>query len=303
LIKGEALSNHPGRNEPLVFLSFAGPDRPMAEKLGRDLAAQGFDAFIDARSIEPGENILVAINNALTDSSYFVLLWSRHTDRRPWVDLEYTAALARDLNTELNTRRSFFFIVRLDESPVPWILAARKYLDAFANWEGTVAKLTATWNRDRALGPNVFPAPVTTSAGRSRDDSVIELRIRNKALSVSHVMKAPQDVTGPQLYALVAEALALKETAARFGGLVTARFTYELRYDDRALPDRPDQPLTELGLDDGDTVDLLVRGEFESDGKNVGSWTFRDGQPPGGSALSPQIIRSLIDIAFGHLQP
>lgn len=290
------MPDHLGRDQPRVFLSFAGPDRPMAEKLRRDLAERGFDAFVDARSIEPGENVLTTINRALTDSSYFVLLWSRHTNDRPWVDLEWTAALAR----ELSTRRSFLFVLRLDESEVPLILTARKYLNAYTNWEAALARLTASWYRDRDLGPHVFPAPIQAGVGHSNGAREIELYIHNQALSVSHVVKVPQNVTGPQLSSYVKEALDLRESESKYGGIVTARFTYELKYRDHSLPD---QPLTNLGLDDGDTVDLLVQGEFESHGQIVGTWTFRDGDPPGQPALNPRVMRTLIDAAFGHLKP
>jgi hypothetical protein len=69
------VSDSAGAAGPRVFLSFAGPDRLVAERLRGDLAAEGFDAFIDVCSL--------ALSESLTDSSYYVLLWSRHTDNRP----------------------------------------------------------------------------------------------------------------------------------------------------------------------------------------------------------------------------
>jgi hypothetical protein len=287
--------------QPRVFLSFAGPDRPVAEKFRGALAERGFGAFVDVCSIEPGENVLIAINRALTESSYFVLLWSRHTSDRPWVDLEWTAALAR----ELNTRRAFLFVLRLDESEVPLILTARKYLDAYPDWEAALARLTDSWRRDRDLDPHVFPAPVAPEAGQPADGLMIELYIHNQALSVSHVVRVLHNVTGPELYAHVGAELDLRESVAKFGGVLTARFTYQLSHHGQPLPDQPlpDQPLTPLGLEDGATVDLLVQGEFESHGQIVGTWTFRTGTSPAHPAISPQAMRALIDAAFGHLKP
>ncbi len=282
--------------QPRVFLSFAGPDRPVAEKLRGALAERGFGAFVDVSSIDPAENVLLAINRALTESSYFVLLWSRHTGDRPWVDLEWTTALAR----ELNTRRAFLFILRLDESEVPLLLTVRKYLDAYPDWEAALTRLTDFWHRDRELDPYVFPAPVPPTSGQLGGDSTIELYIRNQALSVSHVVRVPHDVTGPALSAHVEAALDLRESAAKYGGLLTARFTYQLSHRGQPLPD---QPRTLAGLKDGATIDLLVQCEFGSDGRIVGSWTFRTGAPPGHPAISPQAMRALIDEAFGHLKP
>jgi TIR domain len=290
------MPNRTGNDQPLVFLSFAGPDRPMAKRLGGDLAARGFDAFIDEHSIAPGEEILLAINRALTNSSYCVLLWSRHTWDRPWVDMEWGAALAR----ELDSRRSFLFVIRLDDSDMPLILATRRYLDASAGWEAAVAELVATWQRDRDAGPNVFPAPGHTAAVDSSGVGEIELYVRNRALSVSHVVRVASAVTGPQLSALVAEALELPESESKFGGLVGARFTYELRHRDQPLPDRP---ITDLGIGCGDTVDLLVQVEFVSRGETTATWTFRDGQASQQPGTSPRVARALLDAAFGHLMP
>lgn len=284
--------------QPMAFISFAGPDRPMAERLGRDLAAHGFGSFVDARSIVPGEDIILAINKALTDSNYCVLLWSRHTVGRPWVNLEWTTALTR----ELNTRRSFLFILRLDDSPMFDVLVPRRYLDASTDWDAAVAALVAAWRRDREFGPHVFPAPDQATTADCGGDDVVELYIRNQDLSVAHVMRdVPRDCTGRQLSALVAKALNLQDEQAAPGGIVVARFTYELRLGDRTLPEGP---LTGLEIRDGAVVDLVVHCEFESrSGTRAGAWTFRDGQSSRPSAPSPQIIRLIIDAAFGHLMP
>ncbi|MGD0068412.1 MAG: hypothetical protein ABSB76_33905 [Streptosporangiaceae bacterium] len=163
-----------------------------------------------------------------------------------------------------------------------------------------MGELVATWHRDRNAGPNVFPAPGHAAAVHSSGAGEIELYVRNRALSVSHVVRVPSAVTGPELSALVAEALDLRESESRYGGLVGARFTYELRHRDQPLPDKP---ITDLGLGYGDTVDLLVHAEFVSRGKTTGTWIFRDGPAPQQPEISPRVVRALVDAAFGHLMP
>lgn len=282
--------------QPLVFLSFAGQDRPVAERLREDLAARGFDTFVDEHSIKPGEDLLSAINKALTRSSYCVLLWSRHCQDRPWVEVEWTAALARSLEE----KRSFLFVVRLDETEVPLLLATRRYLDAYIDWDAAVARLVATWRRDRKIGTPVFPAPNPVAPSHSGDVRPIELYVRNQALSVSHVVAAPSTVTSSELVGLVRKALDLRDSESKYNGIVSVRFAYELRFRDRALLDGP---LTDLGIGDGDTVDLVVHGEFMSHGQTVTTWTFREGPAHRQSAINPRVIRALIDAAFGHLMP
>jgi hypothetical protein len=144
----------------------------------------------------------------------------------------------------------------------------------------------------------VFPAPVAT--GRSGNGRTIELYVRNRALSVSHVVVAPSTVTSSELLDLVRKALDLRDSESKFNGDVSARFAYELWYRDKALPDGP---VTDLGIRDGNTVDLVVRGETVSHGKTVSTFRLRKDPVPQQSAIKPQVERALINAAFRHLMP
>jgi hypothetical protein len=299
------------RDRPLIFLSFAGNDRRRAEELRNHLDALGFDAFVDEHCIEPGENLLIAINKALTRSSFCVLLWSRHAQNRPWVEVEWTAALSRDLDEPsgddalsrgVTEKRSFLFIVRLDETELPLLLATRRYLDASSDGQldKAAAELVRTWRRDRELDTPVLPAPNPIAMDRSGNGGLIELYVRNRALSVSHVLTVPSTADGSELFDRVHKALDLRDSESKFNGIVSLRVAYELKYRDKELLD---EPLTDLGIRDGDTIDLVMHGEFVSHGQPVSTWTFRDNPASRQSAISPQIARALIDAAFGHLRP
>jgi len=128
-------------SRPKVFLSFAGSDRAMAKRLADDLEMYGFEAFYDARDIAIGGNLVLSINRAMAESQYYVLLWSGNCVDRPWVDEEWAAAYVR----EINEARSFLFIVRLDETPLPPLLAVRRYLDGVHHWPSVARDLADTW--------------------------------------------------------------------------------------------------------------------------------------------------------------
>jgi hypothetical protein len=91
-------------SRPQVFLSFAGNDREKAKRLHDDLVDRGMDTFVDERNVAIGDNFVLAINQRITQSDYFVLLWSQYSVDRPWVEAEWSSAFAR----ELRERRSFF---------------------------------------------------------------------------------------------------------------------------------------------------------------------------------------------------
>lgn len=282
-------------DQPQIFLSFAGANRSQALSLKEGLEREGFEAFLDEHSIKPGQNIISAINNALTRSSYFVLLWSDHTRNRPWPEMEWTAALSMELNQQLNKKRTFLFVVRVQDTELPPLLAPRKYLDAFHDQRPAAKILADTWRRDRGAGLPVIPAPKVPT---SRVDDPIELFVRNRELSVLHVVAVPSTVTGLELLGRVREDLQLRDGES--SRIVSVRFTYELRYHDKALED---QPLTELGVKDEDTIDLLVKCEVMSRVQTVSTWDYRDDLASRGPEIKRRAERALIDAAFRHLMP
>lgn len=277
---------------PRVFLSFAGNDRSMAERLRQDLKERDIEAFV----FPPGGNLVLDINRALTQSDYFVLLWSRASRDRPWVDAEWSAAFAR----ELQERRSFLFIVRLDMTPLPPLLAPRQYVDAFGNnWGELVSDLAAIWHRDRAVGEPVLPAPHSAPKNNGEDKRPnVVLYIRNRALSVAHVIAVPAESKGQELESLVRAALALPEIAEKFDGAVGMRFHYQLKNDGKSIAS--DKTLVELHITDGATIELEVEVESFGPAGSHPVTTYRQGASTG---LAPATTRALINSALGHLIP
>lgn len=183
---------------------------------------------------------------------------------------------------------------------MPPLLAPRQYLDAFNNWDGLVNELAAIWGRDRAVGVPVLPAPflAATENGDAQRPNIV-LYVRNRALSVAHVIAVPAESTGWDLESLVRDTLALPDVEEKFDGAVGMRFCYQLKNAGKQiLPDG--RTLVELHIVDGDTVDLEVQVEsFGPTGPSLVT-TYRKGASTG---LPPATTRSLINFAFGHLIP
>jgi hypothetical protein len=265
----------------------------MAERLRQDLRARDIETF----GFPLGGNLVLDINRALEQSDYFVLLWSRSCVDRPWVNAEWSAAFT----CELRARRSFLFIVRLDRTPLPALLAARQYLDAVDNdWSKLVQEISEIWVRDCAIGEPVLPAPFVATATNNEDGARdLVLYIRNRALRVAHVVAVPEGSTGCQLESLVRAALALPDVEEKFGGTVGMRFSYQLSNAWGTISDDP-RRLGELYVVDGDTIDLVVQVESFGPGGSSPVVTYRKGAT---TSLSPATTRALINSAFGHLIP
>lgn len=273
-----------------VFLSYAGPDREKADRLRRDLDKHG----IGAPLFEPGKDLVQAINRALTQSDYFVLLWSKNADGRPWVEAEWSAAFVR----QLREQRSFLFIVRLDMTRLPALLAPRHYLDAFDdNWTEMVNELVAAWRQDRGVGVPVLPAPGPELAVHgAAHDPTIELYVRNKQLSVAHVIAVPENSTGQQLERQVHKDLALPHDETKFNGRVGPRFCYQLKHAERQIP-VDNTPLADLGIKDRSNIDLEVQVQWVGPTGPSSTVTYR-----GGPSSDPALALKQSP-AFAHLIP
>ncbi len=275
----------PLETRPKVFLSFAGKDRPHAEQLRAELEERNVNAYLDENEIAPGANVVETINDALATSDYHVLLWSANTPQRDWVTEEWTAAF----NLQLTRRRAFLFIVRLDEEPLPPLLAPRKHIDLLE----AADRLVATWRADRKSELPVFPQPEPPAPA----GPTAAISVRSHDLGVTHVVMTPLHLTGAELYRAVSEALRLPTEQATFDGAIGMRFSYELFQQNEPIPD--DQSTVELV---SDLVDIAVRVESFGPRGPYSNKEFRpDDELDEGLDVDQQ--RMLLVAAFRHLLP
>jgi hypothetical protein len=275
----------PGR--PWVFLSYTRDDQDKADVLRRDLDERDVGTI----SFEPGSDLVRAVDRALAQSDFFVLLWSRAAAGSEWVQAEYSAAFMRALHTQ----RSFLFVVRLDTTPLRPLLAPRYYLDAFDDWSGMVNTLVEVWHRDWALGVPVLPTPCPDRVPQDADER-LRLHVRNRQLAVAHVVVVPAEATGKELERLVREQLALPREELNFNGAVGTRFAYQLTSAGVPVP-ADTTPLAQLPVEDGATIDLEVQVEWVVPAGPSPTVTYRGGP----SSRSAPALKQFS--AFAHLVP
>jgi hypothetical protein len=281
---------------PKVFMSYARADLEVVEELATELRDRGIAPFLDVWHIKAGRNIVLEINKALTHSDYYVLLWSAAAESRFWVELEYTAALAR----ERRLSRAFLFVVRLDDSDPPTLLAPRVYLDAFNGDRHRVAdRLAEIWLRDSAVGVPVMPAPHGVPDDPPVPEPHIKIYVRNRELSVGHEITVPEKVTGRDLDGLIRRQLALPAEHSGFGGRVGVRFEYRFLLDGAPISGDTE---TLVPVNFGDAIDVEVAVEpYGPDGSLTKPVRYLPSTRPGG--LSSATLRSLVSKAFDHLLP
>jgi hypothetical protein len=89
----EETTNEPAKN----FISYAHKDRDPALAMAQALKKVDLEAWIDERSLSPGQNWIAEIENALAEAGYLLALISATSLQSLWVQQEWTAMLSRQL--------------------------------------------------------------------------------------------------------------------------------------------------------------------------------------------------------------
>lgn len=106
-----------------IFVSHAGADREVAEKLAADLRDAGHETKVDTHELKLGDDSIDFMNDAIKDAHTVIILYSEHTSKARWQKLEINAALWNEVAQDGGT----CIVVKLDESPVPPLLGPKLY--------------------------------------------------------------------------------------------------------------------------------------------------------------------------------
>jgi glucokinase len=107
-----------------VFLSYSSEDAAVANRLRDELAARGYDVWLDKIALLPGDD-LSEIFSAIERSKYFIILLTRSSVRSAFVGQELSAARIREIE-----QGHIIVIPLLYEScPIPPALRSKIYLD------------------------------------------------------------------------------------------------------------------------------------------------------------------------------
>ena len=126
---------------PKVFIAYVEEDYVAVEKLCQDLAAHGFDPWLDKKKLLPGQNWPRSIERAIEVSEFFIACFSRRgVSKRGYFHSELRYAL--DCASRLPLGEIYVIPVRLDDCPVPRQIARQiQYVDLFPCWESGFARI------------------------------------------------------------------------------------------------------------------------------------------------------------------
>ena len=110
----------------MIFLSHKSEDKPLVEPFATALAAAygQQSVFYDSWSIQPGDGIIEKMNAGLEAAKFLILFISKRSLNSKMVSLEWQNALFKSVKGTLK-----IIPVRLDDAPLPAILANTLYID------------------------------------------------------------------------------------------------------------------------------------------------------------------------------
>lgn len=107
-----------------AFISYNKADKATAEEMALFLVAEGIGVWFDEWEIAAGDSIVQRINDGLRGCTHFLVVWSQHANRSPWVGQELHSTLARAIST--GTPR--VIPICLDATELPSLLLDIKHL-------------------------------------------------------------------------------------------------------------------------------------------------------------------------------
>lgn len=81
-----------------IFICHDSEDKPFVRELARTLKSYGIRVWFDEWELNVGDSLHQRIGQAIQKSSFMLVVLSRTSAKKPWVQREMTAGLAQELN-------------------------------------------------------------------------------------------------------------------------------------------------------------------------------------------------------------
>jgi hypothetical protein len=106
-----------------IFISHAGADAEIANRLASDLRNAGHETKIDTKELRLGDDTIEFINNGISQAHSIIILYSKHTANAKWQKLEINSAVWNETAQDGGT----CIVLKLDDSEIPPILGPKIY--------------------------------------------------------------------------------------------------------------------------------------------------------------------------------
>ncbi|EAT59658.1 TIR domain-containing protein [Chlorobium ferrooxidans] len=120
-----------------VFISHSSQDKKFLDRLTTALKNDGVQTWRADKEVTAGENIQEKINDAISNTDYFIVLLSKHSTSSSWVNFELSAIL----NREVSKQQRIILPVLIEDCDIPFSLRDRLFADFRFSFEEGYEKL------------------------------------------------------------------------------------------------------------------------------------------------------------------
>lgn len=137
-----------------VFISYSQKDKERVSLFASIMTQNGFDIWMDVKSISFGESIISAISDGLNQADIYMLFISHHSVKSSWVSEELNLALTKNIQN----KKPRIIPVLLDNCTVPASLADRRYLDARKSIQTALSQLNIEFQEENKSCDTIISA-------------------------------------------------------------------------------------------------------------------------------------------------
>ncbi len=106
-----------------VFISYSSKDKDFVDKLAIRLVKDRMKVWVDRWEINVGDSLINKIQEALTESSFLLVVLSKNSVQSEWCKKELNSGLIR----EIESKRVLILPVVIDDCNIPVFLKEKKY--------------------------------------------------------------------------------------------------------------------------------------------------------------------------------
>ena len=106
-----------------IFISHAGADAEIANRLASDLRNAGHETKVDTRELKLGDDTISYMNEGISEAKSILILYSKNTPDAKWQQLEINSAVWNEIAQDGGT----CIVLRLDDTRIPPILGPKVY--------------------------------------------------------------------------------------------------------------------------------------------------------------------------------
>lgn len=231
-----------------VFISHAGGNLVRAQEVASHLYKVGLTPLLDREHLKSGDSFLTFMETGLATSDYFLLLWSAQAAERQWVRLEWEAALYRSVMEA----RSFLTVGRLDQHPLPSLLAPRLTVPLHPGIEPGIDEFVRLCQDDQKI-EQAEGKPVASNALLLHEPAGVPLYVSSELFGVTVPVQINLASPAGVVLLDLTERLSLPKSLSH-QGQIGVRFEYRLLHEGHALD--ADTPLSNQAVKVGSVLKL-----------------------------------------------